>query len=67
MLPLHLFPNLLVFIIIGVALFLLVTALFQWLWNITMPDVFNLKTINYWQAFRLLLIAGLLFGCVKID
>jgi hypothetical protein len=48
------------------ALFLLVTALFQWLWNITMPDVFNLKKINYWQAFRLLLIAALLFGCVRL-
>jgi hypothetical protein len=45
-----------------IALFLLLAGLLQWLWNITMPDVFNLKKINYWQAFRLLLIAGLLFG-----
>lgn len=66
MLPLYLFPNLLVLIIVGLALFLLITALFQWLWNITMPDVFNLKKINYWQAFRLLLIAALLFGCVRL-
>jgi hypothetical protein len=27
-----------------------------------MPEVFNLKEISFWQAFRLLLIAGLIFG-----
>ncbi|KYH31964.1 MULTISPECIES: hypothetical protein [Neomoorella] len=45
-----------------VALFFAVTGLFQWLWNITMPEVFNLKRITFWQALRLLLIAGILFG-----
>ncbi len=40
----------------------LVIALFRWLWNITMPQVFNLNTVTFWQAFRLLLIAGFLFG-----
>ncbi len=49
-------------IILAIALVLLVAALLQWLWNITMPDVFNLKKITYWQAFRLLIIAGILFG-----
>lgn len=39
-----------------------VPALFQWLWNNTMPEVFGLKLISYWQAFRLLLIAAMLFG-----
>ena len=48
-------------IVIGFALLIL---LFQWLWNTTMPDVFGLKEVTYWQAFRLLLIAGLLFGGV---
>lgn len=38
------------------------TAIFKWLWNITMPQVFNLKMITFWQAFRLLLLAGILFG-----
>jgi hypothetical protein len=38
------------------------TALLQWLWNITLPDLFGFKTVGYWQAFRLLLIAQLLFG-----
>ncbi len=40
----------------------LLVALFQWLWNITMPQVFNLNPITFWQAFRLLLIAAFLFG-----
>ena len=38
----------------------IVIALFRWLWNITMPQVFGLKTITFWQAFRLLLLAGML-------
>jgi hypothetical protein len=38
------------------------TAIFQWLWNITMPEVLNLKKITFWQAFRILIIAGFLFG-----
>jgi len=50
------------FIILFIGLFFLIVALLQWLWNITMPDVFGLKTITYWQALRLLLIAAILFG-----
>lgn len=37
-----------------------VTAIFQWLWNMTMPEVFGLREISFWQAFRLLIIAGFL-------
>jgi len=40
----------------------IMTAIFQWLWNITMPQVFDLKQITFWQAFRILLLAGFLFG-----
>ena len=49
-------------ILAALVLIPLVIALFQWLWNITMPEVFNLKIITFWQAFRLLLIAAFLFG-----
>ena len=35
-------------------------AIFQWLWNITIPMQFGLKPVRFWVAFRLLLIAGLL-------
>jgi hypothetical protein len=37
-------------------------GILQMLWSMTIPDLFRLRTVNYWQAFRLLLIAGLLFG-----
>jgi hypothetical protein len=38
------------------------TALFQLLWNTTMPDVFGLTEVSFWQSFRLLLLAALVFG-----
>jgi len=50
------------FIVLGIGLLFILTQLFQWLWNITMPQVLNLKVITFWQAFRLLLIAAILFG-----
>ena len=50
-----------------VLLVLLVSALLKYLWNITMPQVFGLNTITFWQAFRLLLIAGILFGSFNIS
>ncbi len=45
-----------------ILLVLLATAVFQWLWNITMPEVFGLRKIRFWIAFRLLVIAGFLAG-----
>jgi hypothetical protein len=39
-----------------------VPLIFQLLWNITVPEVFGLRMIRYWQAFRLLLMAGMMFG-----
>jgi hypothetical protein len=41
---------------------LLITWLFQWLWNITIPGIFGLREITFWEAFRLIIIAGILFG-----
>lgn len=52
--------NLIFIALCVIALVLLVTAIFQWLWNITMPEVFGLRRIGFWVAFRLLLIAGFL-------
>ena len=40
----------------------LLIAFFQWLWNITMPDVFGVNEVTFWQAFRLIIIASILFG-----
>ncbi len=49
-------------ILVAIGFFFLVVWLFKWLWNITMPMISNLKTVTYWQAFRLLVIASILFG-----
>ena len=40
----------------------IITSLLQYLWNTTMPEVFRLDQITFWQAFRLILIALILFG-----
>jgi hypothetical protein len=45
-----------------IALLVLITTIFRWLWNITMPEAFGLKPIRFWIAFRLLLIASILTG-----
>lgn len=62
-LPIHFM--LLVFVVVG--FLFLIAWLLQWLWNITMPQVFNLKEITYWQGFRLLIIAAILFGGPNIS
>ncbi len=56
------YGGVLIYIGLAAAILFLVTALLQWLWNLTMPEIFNLKPVTYWQAFRLLIIAGILFG-----
>ena len=49
-------------ILLWVVLVFVSAGILMWLWNITIPDLFDLHELQYWQAFRLLLIAGLLFG-----
>ena len=53
--------TIIIFVMIAVYLSI-IPALLRWLWNITMPDVFGLKQLTFWQAFRLLIIAFMLFG-----
>ena len=48
-----------VFVLVMVAV---VVFIFRWLWNTTMPQVFGIREITFWQAVRLLLLAGILFG-----
>jgi len=50
------------FIILAAGLLFWGAFLLRYLWNTTIPELFNLKPVTYWQAFRLLLIASLLFG-----
>ena len=53
--------ELLIFAIVPL-LFFLATSFFWWLWNATIPEVFGLKQITYWQALRLLVIAALVLN-----
>lgn len=49
-------------ILLAIALFFFLVGLFQWLWNTTMPQVFQVAEVGFWQAFRLVLIGSILFG-----
>lgn len=53
-------------VVIGVVfavIFALVFALFvQFIWNAVMPELFGLNTVNFWQAFGIIILAKLLFG-----
>jgi len=53
-------------IVLAYATFLFLgSLLLKYLWNITMPRMFKLAEITYWEAFRLILIAWILFGRVS--
>lgn len=43
-----------------------IPALVFWLWNLTVPFVFRLTTITYWQAFRLVILVILFIGAVQL-
>ena len=55
--------------LMAIFLIFLGAAIFQWLWNITMPEAFGLRPIRFWVAFRLLIIAGFLTssGFIKFN
>ena len=47
---------------IALVIFFVLILIFKWLWNITMPEVFGIKEVTFWQAFRILILASILFG-----
>jgi hypothetical protein len=49
-------------LIIGLIILAIITLIFRWLWNTTMPDVFGVKSLTFGQSFKILLLASLLFG-----
>lgn len=49
-------------VMLAILALFVVPGIFMWLWNMTCPQVFKLSEITYWQAFRLLILAALLFG-----
>ena len=49
-------------IAIAAVLVAIMVVVFRWLWNTTMPEVFGLRELSFWQAFKIMLLAGILFG-----
>jgi hypothetical protein len=41
---------------------LLIAVIVKALWNWLMPSIFNLRAINFWEAFGLTLLGRLLLG-----
>jgi len=60
------FPHVLAKMVAGICFVALFALLFGWLaerlWNWLMPMLFSLKTITFWQAFGLVVLAKILFG-----
>jgi len=48
--------------ILFIGLFLLANYVLMRLWNWLMPDLFDLATIDYWQALGILVLAKIIFG-----
>jgi len=52
----------LVGVLIALVLVAILVLVFRWLWNSTLPEVFGIREVSFWQAFKILLLAGILFG-----
>jgi hypothetical protein len=50
------------FLLVMAGLFLLLVYGFEILWNITVPEIFGLKSLTYGAALRLLILARILVG-----
>src|SRR5438309_366829 len=48
-------------LIVGPALFFAIGHLVMWLWRVTLVDIFAIKTISFWQAWGLILLAQIFF------
>ena len=46
-------------VVVSLVIFVLV---FRWIWNHTIPAVFGLKEITFWQAVGILILASILTG-----
>ena len=60
--PVAVLMGMFVGLIIGLIILAIITLVFRWLWNTTLPDVFGWKALSFGQAFKILLISSLLFG-----
>jgi hypothetical protein len=46
--------------------FVVFVFIFRWIWNHTVPAVFGLKEITFWQAVGILVLASILTGGHRI-
>jgi hypothetical protein len=46
--------------------FVVFVFIFRWIWNRTVPPVFGLKEITFWQAVGILILASILTGGHRI-
>lgn len=46
----------------GIAFVIAFTFIVMTLWNAILPDVLNVKTINFWQSLGLLVLSKILFS-----
>jgi hypothetical protein len=49
-----------------VALSFILSLPFMWLWNASMPDVFGIKEITWFQSWCFVLLAGFLNGSTRM-
>lgn len=54
----HVFVGLLFAVVFA----LVFAVLVEFIWNTIMPAIFNLKSITFWQAFGMVVLAKLIFG-----
>jgi hypothetical protein len=50
------------FVILGIIGIFVFGSIVMLLWNALMPDIFNLRQIDFWQALGLLVLAKILFS-----
>ena len=58
--------TLLVGIGMAIVAFFVFVLIFRLIWNGVVPAVFGLKTITFWQALGILILASILFGSHRV-
>jgi hypothetical protein len=53
-------------ILVALVVIAILVLVFRWLWNSTMPEVFDVKQLTFWQALKILVLAGILFGGYRV-
>lgn len=56
------FMNMAGLVLLALLLFTAVLFLTQWIWNSTIADIFKLRPITLWEAFKIILLSAIIFG-----